>query len=98
MFDEPPLKNRPTWKADTMVLPEEKVSGSTSVACWLVLFVYGSELIWRSVVLAWAGGANHRVTTATVAATASTRERLMRPPRASAAGPRRPHLCGFSSR
>src|SRR2546429_6027744 len=27
---------RSTWKAETMVEPWEKVSGSTSVACWLV--------------------------------------------------------------
>ena len=36
---------RPSWKAATIVLPKEKVSGSTCVACWLVEFVYGSELI-----------------------------------------------------
>src|SRR3954469_8760851 len=41
----PPLKKRPTWKADTIVLPFENVSGSTSVACWLVGFWYGSALI-----------------------------------------------------
>jgi hypothetical protein len=29
----PPLKNRPTWKVPTTVLPNAKVSGSTSVAC-----------------------------------------------------------------
>src|SRR5713101_6536712 len=45
MSDEPPLKNRPTWKVDTMVEPNEKVSGSTSVRWLLVGFVNGSELI-----------------------------------------------------
>src|SRR6266700_7416300 len=49
MFEAPPLKKRPTWKAETMVLPEAKVSGSTSVACWLVVLVYGSLLIWTMV-------------------------------------------------
>src|SRR3954463_2678961 len=42
----PPLKKRPTWKADTIVLPFENVSGSTSVACWLVVFWNGSALIF----------------------------------------------------
>src|SRR5260370_34857971 len=31
MSDEPPLKNRPTWKVDTTVEPHEKVAGSTCV-------------------------------------------------------------------
>src|SRR4051794_29955685 len=42
----PPLKKRPTWNADTIVEPFEKVSGSTSVACWLVVFWNGSALIF----------------------------------------------------
>jgi hypothetical protein len=50
MFDAPPSKNRPTWNADTIVDPDAKVSGSTSVACWLVLLVYGSLLRLVSVV------------------------------------------------
>src|SRR4051812_18019431 len=40
----PPSKKRPTWKAATTVPPAAKVSGSTSVACWLVGLVKGSEL------------------------------------------------------
>jgi hypothetical protein len=40
----PPLKKRPTWNAETTVPWAANVSGSTSVACWLVGFVYGSEL------------------------------------------------------
>jgi hypothetical protein len=32
-----------------MVLPKATASGSTSVACWLVEFVYGSLLSWVSV-------------------------------------------------
>src|SRR5712691_8524344 len=52
MAEAPPLKKRPTWKAETKVEPEAKVSGSTSVACWLVLLVNGSLLSWRRVPLA----------------------------------------------
>jgi len=33
MSDAPPPKKRPTWKADTKVLPEANVSGPTSVLC-----------------------------------------------------------------
>src|SRR5216684_2328352 len=49
MSEAPPLKKRPTWKAETKVEPEAKVSGSTSVACWLVLLVNGSLLICKRV-------------------------------------------------
>src|SRR5437899_8886675 len=49
MSEAPPLKKRPTWKVETKVEPEAKVSGSTSVACWLVLLVNGSLLIWTRV-------------------------------------------------
>src|SRR5690349_5915418 len=52
MLEDPPSKKRPTWKAETMVEPKEKVSGSTSVACWLVLLVYGSLLSLRRLNLA----------------------------------------------
>src|SRR5436309_4896392 len=52
MSEAPPLKKRPTWKAETKVEPEARVSGSTSVACWLVLLVNGSLLIWSRVTLA----------------------------------------------
>src|SRR5258708_17818520 len=44
MSELPPSLNRPTWEEVTMVLPYAKVSGSTSVACWLVELVYGSVL------------------------------------------------------
>src|SRR5436190_12315202 len=40
----PPLKKRPTWNVATTVLWLAKVSGSTSVACWLDWLVNGSEL------------------------------------------------------
>src|SRR5438445_7801938 len=50
MLEAPPLKKRPTWKAETKVEPEAKVSGSSSVLCWLVVLVYGSLLlIWTMV-------------------------------------------------
>src|SRR5258708_4404452 len=52
MLEAPPLKKRPTWKTETKVEPEDKVSGSTSVACWLGVFVYGSVLSRRRVTLA----------------------------------------------
>src|SRR5215470_11259199 len=52
MSEAPPLKKRPTWKAETKVLPKAKVSGSTSVRCWLVLLVNGSLLSWMRVTLA----------------------------------------------
>ena len=44
--EAPPLKKRPTWKAETIVEPKAKVSGSTSVRCWLVELVNGSLLSW----------------------------------------------------
>ena len=46
MSDDPPLKKRPLCTAATIVEPKLNVSGSTSVRCWLLLFVNGSELIW----------------------------------------------------
>jgi len=39
-FHEAPL----SWKAVTMVEPKEDEAGSSSVWCWLLLFVYGSLL------------------------------------------------------
>ncbi len=44
--EAPPSVKRPTWEAPTMVLPTAKVSGSSSVACWLVVLVNGSLLTW----------------------------------------------------
>src|SRR5919197_110412 len=57
MSDAPPLKKRPTWYAATTVEPKAKVSGSTSVACWLVVLVNGSALTRVSGTLARAGAA-----------------------------------------
>ena len=42
--EEPPSRKRPDWNAETIVEPNENVSGSTCVACWLVAFVNGSWL------------------------------------------------------
>ena len=39
MLADPPPKTRPTWKAETMMDPKLKVSGSTSVWCWLAALV-----------------------------------------------------------
>ncbi len=57
MSEAPPSKKRPCWNAETIVEPFENVSGSTSVACWLVLLLNGSELIIVSVTFAAAGTA-----------------------------------------
>jgi len=66
----PPSKKRPTWKAETIVAPLEKVSGSTSVACWLVALVNGSLLIRVSDTLASAGAADTRAPAASARRTA----------------------------
>src|SRR5215471_21314427 len=66
----PPLTKRPTWKAPTTVLPAAKVSGSTSVACWLVEFVNGSLLTCVSVTLALAAPTEAAKTATTATATA----------------------------
>jgi hypothetical protein len=44
MSDAPPLNRRPIWRAVTIVEPEAKMPGSTSVACWLSEFVKVSVL------------------------------------------------------
>src|SRR5260370_38586624 len=63
MAEAPPLKKRPTWKADTMVLPKAKVSGSTSVACLLSGLVKVSVLSRRRVTLAKAEMVNESANT-----------------------------------
>src|ERR1700704_4540967 len=44
MSAPPPLKMRPTWNALTIVEPKANVSGSTSVACWLLALAKVSVL------------------------------------------------------
>src|ERR671930_303145 len=70
MSDAPPLKKRPTWYAATTVEPDAKVSGSTSVACWLVVLVNGSALTRVSGTFARAGAA--RASSAAAASAPST--------------------------
>ncbi len=48
MSEAPPSVNRPTCEEATIVLPYAKVSGSSSVACWLEELVNGSVLTWVS--------------------------------------------------
>src|SRR6266545_4830008 len=59
MLAAAPMNTRPTWKADTMVDPAAKESGSTSVWCAEKVLVYGSALRWisRRAGLASAGAA-----------------------------------------
>src|SRR6266545_2531311 len=45
MLVAPPLKKRPTWKVETIVLPKANVSGSISVLWTLSGLAYGSVLI-----------------------------------------------------
>src|ERR1700716_167812 len=80
MSDEPPSLKRPVWNADTMVVPLEKVSGSTWVACWLPELVKGSALTWVSARLARAGEA--ATATALIAAARASDQRAQRAPRA----------------
>src|SRR5918912_2761172 len=42
LSEAPPSKKRPCWATATIVEPAEKVSGSTTVWCWLLEFVKGS--------------------------------------------------------
>src|SRR5438552_15267799 len=42
MFAAAPAERRPSWNATTTVDPNEKLSGSTAVSCWLSEFVYAS--------------------------------------------------------
>src|SRR5947208_12946363 len=74
MFDEPPSVNRPTWNADTTVDPNENVSGSTSVRCWLVVLLYGSLLTWTRATLAAAGAEPRTRATAATRQTAVDRK------------------------
>src|SRR4051794_24650060 len=52
--DAPPSKKRPNCAAATIVEPNEYVSGSTIVLCWLVAFVNGSTAIRVSAAFALA--------------------------------------------
>lgn len=52
MSAPPPPKIRATWKLVMIVDPNEKLPGSTSVACWLLAFVKVSVLSLTSGVVA----------------------------------------------
>ena len=71
----PPLKKRPTWNVATTVPWCANVSGSSSVACWLVVFVYGSALTWVSGTFAPAMPA--KTNNAAAASAVSTAARLI---------------------
>src|SRR3954453_24176143 len=75
--EEPPLKKRPTWKAETTVEPYANVSGSTSVRCWLVVLVNGSLLMRLSATLAEADRTATSPASVTTAATPELRERTI---------------------
>src|SRR6478736_1457764 len=42
IFEAAPASRRPTWNAATTVDPDDALSGSTAVSCWLSSFTYGS--------------------------------------------------------
>src|SRR5579872_2952442 len=64
---------RATWNAPTMVFPQEKKSGSTSVLCTLSELVNLSVLIFTSVNCAFAGATSNieRARARTMAGTAN---------------------------
>jgi len=70
---------RPTWNVDTMVEPCVKVSGSTSVRCWLSGLVYGSELTSVSETTADALGASQPISVAASASGTDRRSIEIRP-------------------
>src|SRR5881409_1979951 len=72
MSDDPPSVKRPHCAVATIVLPDEYVSGSTIVACWLVEFVNGSVAM---IVTATFAEATSVSVNAAMAARANTRPR-----------------------
>ena len=55
MAAAPPVVVRPTWNAATTVFPNEKLSGSTAVACCPGVPLSGSWKIGRAPIAACAG-------------------------------------------
>src|SRR2546423_1105323 len=100
MFEAPPLKNRPDWKAETTVFPNVNVSGSTWVLWLLPGLVYGSLLICVSVSAARTAVADPRTRNNDEATVMSPiipdLSRLMfrgiEPPLQARRGPGRPHM------
>src|SRR5436190_20832762 len=74
MSDDPPSVKRPHCADATIVLPNEYVSGSTIVACWLVAFVNGS--VAMMVTATFAEATSVSVSAATAASASATESRL----------------------
>src|SRR5690242_7109393 len=85
MSDYPPSVKRPHCAAATIVLPNEYVSGSTIVACWLVGLVNGSVAMIVTATFAEATSVN--VSAAAAASPSASKNRLFRGVWAAFIGP-----------
>src|SRR5438876_1616765 len=85
MSDDPPSVKRPHWDVATIVLPNEYVSGSTIVACWLVELVNGS--VAMIVTATFAEATSVRVSAPTAASASASKNRLLRGVWATFIGP-----------
>src|SRR2546423_14762055 len=85
MSDAPPSLKRPHCAAATIVLPNEYVSGSTIVLCWLVEFVNGS--IPMIVTATFAEATSVSVSAAIAARASASKKRLLRGVWAAFIGP-----------
>ena len=85
MSDDPPSVKRPSWAVATIVLPNEYVSGSTFVACWLVEFVNGSVMMM--VTATFAEATSESVSAAAAASPSASKNRLLRGVWATFIGP-----------
>src|SRR5919202_572027 len=74
--DDPPSVKRPHCAAATIVLPNEYVSGSAIVACWLVAFVNGS--VAMIVTATFAEATSESVSAAAAASPSASEKRLFR--------------------
>ena len=75
MSDAPPSVKRPHCAAATIVLPNENVSGSTIVLCWLVELVNGSVAMMMTATFAEAASVS---VSAAMAARASASVKRLR--------------------
>src|ERR671938_1106350 len=85
MSDDPPSVKRPHCAAATIVLPNEYVSGSTIVACWLVALVNGSVAMIVTATFAEATSVN--VSAAAATRPSASKNRLLRGVWATSMGP-----------
>src|SRR2546423_150952 len=76
MSDAPPSLKRPHCAAATIVFPNEYVSGSTIVWCWLVEFVNGS--VAMIVTATFAEATSDSVSAAMAARASASEKRLFR--------------------